>query len=75
MIEVSTPTLMSLVEGIMRTAISAASSSALPASALGTSSRAGSWPIRGRIRCGATRPMKPMRAGYGDRAADAERDA
>ena len=45
---------------MMRTAISAASSSAEPASALGTSSRAGSWPISGRIRCGATRPMKPM---------------
>ena len=45
---------------MMRTAISAASSSAAPASALGTNSRAGSWPISGRIRCGATRPMKPM---------------
>src|ERR1039458_1658889 len=45
---------------MMRTAISAASSSALPVSALGTNSRVGSWPISGRIRCGATRPMKPM---------------
>ena len=44
----------------MRTAISAANSSAAPVNALGTSSRAGSWPINGRIRCGATRPMKPM---------------
>ena len=37
--------------------MSAASSSAAPASALGTNSRAGSWPIKGRIRCGATSPM------------------
>src|SRR5580698_10226984 len=60
MIEVNTPTLMSLVEGMMRTAISAASSNAAPVSALGINSRAGSWPISGRIKCGATRPMKPM---------------
>ena len=42
MIEVSTPTLISLVEGMTRTAISAASSKVLPVSALGSSSRAGS---------------------------------
>ena len=39
---VSTPTLMSVVDGMMRTAMSAASSSAAPVSALGSSSRAGS---------------------------------
>ena len=60
MIEVNTPTLMSVVDGMIRTAISAASSSAAPVNALGTSSRAGSWPIRGRTRCGATRPIKPI---------------
>ena len=35
MIEVSTPTLMSVVDGMIRTAISAASNSAAPVSALG----------------------------------------
>ena len=60
MIEVKTPTLMLLDDGMIRTAMSAASNSAAPVSALGTSSRPGSWPTSGRIRCGATRPMKPI---------------
>ena len=42
MIEVNTPTLMSLVDGMMRTTISADINSALPVSALGTNSRVGS---------------------------------
>ena len=57
---VSTPTLISLVEGMSRTAISAASSSAAPDSAAGTISRPGSWPTSGRTRCGATSPTKPI---------------
>src|SRR5438045_8069057 len=60
MIEVKTPTLMSLADGMMRTTISADINSALPVSALGTNSRVGSCPTNGRISCGATRPMKPM---------------
>ena len=39
MIEVSTPTLMSVVDGMIRTAISAASNSAAPVSELGISRR------------------------------------
>ena len=75
MIEVSTPTLMSLVEGMMRTAMSAASSSAAPASALGTNSRAGSWPIKRPHQMRRDQADEADGAGDRDRAADPERDA
>ena len=75
MIEVSTPTLMSLVDGMIRTAISAASSSAAPVE------RARNQQPRRIVTDQRPHQMrrdqadKTDRAGHGDRATNAERDA
>ena len=75
MIEVSTPTLMSLVEGMMRTAMSAASSSAAPVE------RARHQQPRRIVADQRPHQMRRHQAdeadgaGDRDRAADAERDA
>src|ERR1043165_8410583 len=56
---VTTPSLISTAEGPSRIAMSAASTSAAPANAAGSITRAGSEPTARRTRCGATSPTKP----------------